>query len=456
VTRLIGRLFGTTIERSERSIVAVLTIDLFLLLTVYYILKVVREPLILLEGGVVSRNAARGAQALILFAIIPLYGALANRVAPRKLVTAVFAFFLVTLLAFPALTALHVPVGFAFFVWLGIFSITTVAQFWSLATDLFTEEAGKRLFALVAAGGTLGAVVGAQVVALLNRFLGPMGLMFLAAVLLAICLLITHAVRRMGESHAPVAHVPMAHPESNGDARGGFTLLLHDRYLLLIGCAVMLLNLVNTTGDQILAMTAQKHAATLGDQAARTQYLMRFYANFQTWISIVTAGMQVFVVARVVRLAGMRVALLMLPMIALLGYGMLALFPLAFVARLTKIVENSGDYSLQNTLQQMLFLPTSRAAKYKAKTATDTFFVRFGDLGSWALVSVALASAWTPRTLAIANTGFAVVWVGIALLLASRYRRLVPSAVRLRSPQPGTQTRGLSLPPRPGDAPAPG
>jgi AAA family ATP:ADP antiporter len=422
--RIIERLFGTTVRPDERRLLLLLLIDLFVLLTVYYILKVVRDPLILLEGGVLQRNWARGVQAVILLAAVSGYGALANRVQPRKLVLGVYGFFLGTLLAFPLLARLSVPVGFAFFVWLGIFSITVTAQFWSLATDLFSEEAGKRLFAVIAAGGTVGAVVGAQLVVRLDRWLGPMDLILVAAALLALCLWLTHGVRRLGEAHAPVAPQPLGAEEADGDARGSFALILSDRYLLLIAVAVMLLNVINTTGDQVMAMIVQRHAATLPDKAARTRFLMSYYGNFQTWVSITTAAMQVAAVARAVKLAGVRRSLALLPLLALAGYGALALVPALALVRVLKVVENSGDYSLQNTLQQILFLPTSRAAKYKAKAATDTFFVRFGDLLSFAVVTMALARGWSERVLATINTGAALVWLAVALLLARRHRRV--------------------------------
>ena len=233
VWRWAERLFGTTVKKEERGIVAWLALDLFILLTVYYILKIVREPLILLEGGVVSRNAARGAQAVVLLGMVPAYSYFANRFPPRRLVTAVMGFFLASLLMFPVLALLHVPLGFAFFVWLGIFSITAIAQFWSLANDLFTEEAGKRLFPVIAAGATVGAIVGSQIVVLTSHLLPPSGFILVAAVLLALCILITHLARRAAERLPATPH--------NGptpDPRGGFRLVFSDRYLLLMGMAM--------------------------------------------------------------------------------------------------------------------------------------------------------------------------------------------------------------------------
>ena len=433
--RAIERLFGTTIRRDERRLVALLTIDLFILLTVYYVLKIVREPLILLEGGVVSRNAARGTQAIILLLLVPIYGFLADRMPPRRLVTIIFGSFLASLLAFPVLVHWRVPLGFVFFVWLGIFSITAVAQFWSLANDLFSEEAGKRLFPIVAAGATVGAVAGSQIVVLSSRWLTPPELVLVSAGWLAVSVLVTHIARRAAESTRSARPATVLDPRPHHESpnrRGGFRLLLTDRYLLLIGLSILVLNLVNTTGDQVMALLVQDRAARIVDKAARARFMLGFYGNFQTWVSVLTAVMQVFVVGRILRATGVRGAMMVLPMLAFAGYGLLAAAPVLLLTRGLKIFENSTGYSLQNTVQQVLFLPTSRDAKYKGKAATDTFFVRVGDLASWGLVSYGLHAGWGPKTLSLVNVVAALVWLGLALLLARRYQALASDA-RARS-----------------------
>lgn len=136
---------------------------------------------------------------------------------------------------------------------------------------------------------------------------------------------------------------------------------------------------------------------------------------------MLTALVQVLTVARLVRWAGLKGALLALPVLVVGGYAVLAVFPVLMLTRGLKILENSAGYSLQNTVQQMLFLPTSRDVKFKAKAATDTFFVRFGDLGSWAVVTMALANTWSITTLALTNVAVAVVWVGVSVRLARGY-----------------------------------
>ncbi len=161
--RSVERLVGSDVHPGEWHLVLLFFLNLFLLLTAYYVLKVIREPLILMGGGAVSRSYARGLQAGLLFAVIPAYSWLANRVEPARLVKWIYGVFVVCLVAFYALGQVGVSIGFAFFVWLGIFSTLSIAQFWSLANDIMTESEGKRLFPIIAAGGTVGGILGAQI-----------------------------------------------------------------------------------------------------------------------------------------------------------------------------------------------------------------------------------------------------------------------------------------------------
>jgi len=288
ILRGIERLVGSDVHEGEWRLVALLFANLFLILTAYYILKVIREPLILLGGGAVRRSYARGAQAGLLVLLVPGYSALANRIEPARLVKWVLAFFVVCLTAFFALGQAGVPLGFVFFVWLGIFSTLAIAQFWSLANDLLTEAEGRRLFPLVAAGGTVGGIVGAQIAARAIAWLNPYQLMLVAGAVLGVCVVLahrTHAIR--GARNAAAARAETAAPETR-DRRGGFGLVLHDRYLFLIAAVVFLLNLVNTTGDFILAEMVNAKARTL-TAGARRHFIGAFYGNFQTWVSVLTA-----------------------------------------------------------------------------------------------------------------------------------------------------------------------
>ena len=124
-----------------------------------------------------------------------------------------------------------------------------------------------------------------------------------------------------------------------------------------------------------------------------------------------------FAVSRLFRWVGVRGALLFLPAIALGGYSMLAAIPALTIALTTKVFENSTDYSIENTARHALFLPVSREAKYKAKTAIDTFFYRAGDMTQAAVVWGGTSLAFTTRHFAIANVAFIFAWLWITFLL---------------------------------------
>jgi AAA family ATP:ADP antiporter len=431
--RAVERLVGSDVHPGEWRLVLLFFVNLFLLLTAYYILKVIREPLILMSGGAVSRSYARGTQAGLLFLLIPAYGVLANRFEPARLVKWIFGVFAVCLTIFFLLGKAGVPIGFAFFVWLGIFSTLSIAQFWGLANDVMTEAEGKRLFPLIAAGGTVGGILGAQVAARAIEWLHPHQLMLVAAGLLGGCMLLTHESHGAGLGHRE--RVPDG-PAQERDPRGGFTLLVNDRYLLLIGLSVLVLNFVNTTGDFILADLVNAKAGTL-PVAVRKHFIGSFYGDFQTWVSVLTAVVQIVVVARVFKKVGIGSALLFLPMLAVAGYGASAALPLLAVVAAVKVVENGTDYSLQNTIQQALFLPTSRDAKYKAKSAIDTLPVRLGDLVSTGIVVLGVQIHLSALGFALTNVVAGLIWIWIAVQLRRQQRMLVAAPAASDRPTTG-------------------
>src|SRR5262249_31604933 len=136
--------------------------NIFLLLICYSIIKTVREPLILLGGGAEVRSYAAAGQALVLMAYVPLYSWFASRVDRVKLIVGITLFFGAALELFALAVSAGVPyVGVAFFIWVGIFNVSLIAQFWSFANDLYTREAGDRLFPVITVGMTAGAPLGA-------------------------------------------------------------------------------------------------------------------------------------------------------------------------------------------------------------------------------------------------------------------------------------------------------
>ncbi|MBA3817589.1 MAG: translocase [Deltaproteobacteria bacterium] len=426
--RLIERLVAvfSKVRPGEGLPVVILLVDLFLILTAYYLLKVVREPLILIGGGAEVKSYAAAGQAVLLILLVPLYGMVASRVPRMLLVNGVTALFAASFVVFWSLYLAGVPIGVPFFLWLGIFNMMVIAQFWSLATELFSPAQGKRLFPIIALGGTLGAIAGSYVAKLLIKPLGLANIMLLAAALLGVCIALTvigvRAARRVPRE---ADDEPVVHDEQPLGKEGGFALVRKVRYLRLIAIMIVLYNLVNTTGEYILGsvVTATATAEAAGNEELAKQLVGQFYGDFFTWVNIVAALLQALVVSRIVRYFGVRIGLLILPAVALGGYALIASVPVLLWIKVAKITENSVDYSLHNTVRQMLWLPTSREAKYKAKSAVDTFFVRFGDVLAAGVVWVGTSIALSPRMFALVNVAVVAVWLVLAIMVGREHDR---------------------------------
>ena len=184
------------IHPGETTAALLLTLLMFLVLAAYYELKTAREVFILSEGGAEVKSYSSAGQALLLLGIVPAYGAFASRVNRQRLVTWVTLFFVSNVALFALAHGAHLPIGIPYFLWVGIFNVMVIAQFWALANDVFTPEQGKRLFPLIGVGSSLGAWVGSVRAGHLVSTQGPMRLLLGAGVILAVCALLARIVSR--------------------------------------------------------------------------------------------------------------------------------------------------------------------------------------------------------------------------------------------------------------------
>ncbi len=454
------RLFSD-VRPGEGATALILTTNVLLLLCAYYVIKPVREALILSGGGAEVKSYASAGQAILLLGLVPLYGLLADHLPRRRLLNVVTAFFVACLIAFWALARAKLPVGVPFFLWVGIFNLMVVAQFWSFANDLYTKDQGERLFPIVAFGGSLGAVGGSYLTSRLIPLLGIPELLLVAAGFLAGGALLSQWAdrreRHRNEATLPPLLTTAELPAATGEyqvlntaegpkvtvslaggvtgRKGTFQLVFGDRYLLLIALLMLVLNWVNTTGEYILSRTVAMAAAdavangTAGGLAV-PEYIGAFYSRFFLIVNLVGLLLQLFVVSRLIRYLGVQLAVMTLPFLAAVGYSFLAFAPILAVVRWVKTAENATDYSLQNTVRNVLFLPTSRDQKYKAKQAIDSFFVRAGDVLAAILIYVGTTRlAFGPSQFARVNLGLALAWLGLAFLVGRAYRRKTSTGV---------------------------
>lgn len=424
------------VRAGETAPVLLMLLNLTIILISYYIIKVVREPLILASpGGAAWKSYSAAAQAVVLMGFIPLYGWFSSKVDRMKLVLGVNVFFLICIEIFSVLVKANVPyIGVAFFIWVGIFSLSIIAQFWSLANDIYKEDQGKRLFPIIAIGATLGSPIGSKLASLLfkkgipalgiDKLQAP-SILHISAVMLAVSMVLYWILQKK-YIHRIIGKTEQAKQKLT--TTSGFTLLFRSRYLLLIALLLLLLNVVNTTGEFILGdkvVEAADRAVLANPDVEKEAFIGGFYGDFFFIVNIVTFIVQAFLVSRIVKYFGIAGVVLTLPFIALGAYTTIALGAGLALIRMMKIAENSSDYSVMNTARAMLWLPTNREEKYKGKQTVDTFIVRIGDLLSAGIVFAGL------NWLQLESTGFALVnivaigiWIVIGFLVVREYRKM--------------------------------
>lgn len=426
------------VERGEALTALLLLVNVFVLLTSYYVLKVIREPLILAGGGAELKAYASGGQAILLLLVVPAFGFLASRVTRVRLLTVMQVIFMSCLLAFYVLAKAGAPVGLAFYLWLGVYNMFVISNFWSFANDVYTPDQGKRLFPIIGVGGSLGAILGARAPEWLQSVFGIEELMLVVAGALGVSIVIYRLVDRRERNETDARHtVSVVKPEAVRPVErdGGFKLVLSDRYLRLMAVMVMLMSLVNTSGEYVISRMATEQSAVVAAEAAAAApadtppdqraaiaksaektYIKGFFSDYYSIVNLVVFLFQLLAVARLIQLLGIRRALYVMPVVALVGWiGFIGVATLAWL-RISKTSENAVDYSLQNTVRQALYLPTSRASKYKAKAAIDTFFIRTADAVSGLLLVPVLVSALDlgVRAFAIINVLLIAIWLVVA------------------------------------------
>ena len=411
----------TDVEPEEVVTGALLTVIVFVILTSYYLLKVTREPLILVGGGAEVKSYASAGQAFLLVFVTWGYRALAKRFERLMLMRAVYLFFAAVTAGFGVLALAKVRIGVPFYLYVGVFSLTVIAQFWSFANDVYTQDQGKRLFAIIGIGGSLGAMVGAPLGGYLFKVIGPGGLMLLASGLLASTLALIQIVdarEGVAAGSAKGAQKDGAKQESAPALVGADKTPTFDRYLWLVAILFLLLNWVNTLGEYVLDRTLLQAAAKeLGGQADITSFIAAFKGSFFFWVNAVGVSIQLFIASRFLKRFGVRVALFVLPLLAFGVYSAVLVFPVIAMIRIAKIAENSVDYSLQATTNQALYLVTTRKQKYVAKNTIDTFFVRAGDICAAAVIWAGTQIGFGTKQFVLVSLTLVLVWLGVVVLL---------------------------------------
>jgi AAA family ATP:ADP antiporter len=454
------RLF-TDVRPGEGGTALLMFCNVFLILCAYYFIKPLREgwiavsPIAGLEKMEVKAYTSF-AQSLLLVLAIAWYSGLVNRWPRGKLITWATLFCMSNMVIFwflqPDFFFGHLPIsGVVFYLWVGMFGVFVVAQFWAFAADVYTDEEGRRLIPMVAIGATAGAAFGAQITSFLVEgglvnLLGRLGfesvaalarqilvtesLLLLALVPLGISILLTRIVDR--RRAAPEG---TAEPGEERSSAGGMALVLGSRFLLAVAIITVVLNWVNTNGENLLfrvlqsALTEQAAAqGVTGEQALlefRRDGTTAFYGDFFTWVNVVALLLQSLVASRLLKYGGFGAILLLLPVVALTSYSTMAIVPILAVVKMMKVAENATDYSINNTARHVLWLPVASDVKFKGKPTIDTVFARIGDGLAALTVLIGVHMLGLPTWGYFAFTvALVLLWLFYSLVVVREHRRL--------------------------------
>jgi AAA family ATP:ADP antiporter len=431
------KLFGD-IRPGEGATVSLLALNIYLIMSNYYIMKSIRDAWIVSfsRRGPNLKSYLGAAIAVAFIFVVKAFSRLASRVPRHILITYVTLFFIGGLAVFYVLNLLAVPyLPIVFFVFAGVCALLLPAQFWGFANDLYAEDVGKRVFPFIAFGMAFGSVTGSTITGWLIPVIGQFNLLLIGAAILGASIALTWHIHRREGGRLQARKAAAVQPAETSaideplKAGGGFQLLFKSRYLLFIALLIVILNWVNTNGQFLLDNVFKNAAAEAikqGTAGGLTEgaYLNILYAKFFRNVNWFVLLVQLFLVSRIFKWLGVRRAIFIPPLIALGGYGLASFGATLLVIQWIKTLDNGTDYSLMNTIRGALYLVTTREEKYKAKAAIDTVFVRVGDVLSALTVFLGtMVLAFRLETYAALNVAFAVVWILLAVLIDREHRK---------------------------------
>ena len=443
---LLGRLRDLVGARpGEGTVLFASSTYYFLVLCAYYVIRPIRDDMGA-AGGVENLAWLFSGTLAGMLLLHPFYTKLVSSLTRARFISWTYRFFILNLVLFFVVfravdTAQAVWVGRIFFIWTSVFNLFVVSVFWSFMADLYRPSQSKRLFGVVAVGGTLGAMLGSSITSILAVPLGPINLLLVSAVVLEIAARAAGALDRqegtllaaaasepehdddavLAKEGAPPA-APRAGEARGGEVIGGGTLegiqnVLRSPYLL--GIAVLMLFFTISSTFLYFQQAALTELYFGEDSARRT----RFFANIDLLVNVLTLVTQVFITGRMLRWLGIGISLAFLPLVSVLGFAVLGVAPVLGVLVVLQVLRRAGNYAIQRPAREVLYTILSRTDKYKAKNFNDTFVYRVGDqVGAWSYTLI----SWMGMGIAglsFMMVPFSAVWLVLALWLGRQYRQ---------------------------------
>ncbi len=395
----------------------------FFLLGSYYILRPLRDEMGV-AGGTRNLPWMFTATFIALLVAAPLLAAAVARLPRARFIPVVYLFFVANILIFWSLLQAQwqtVIVARCFFVWVTLFSVFTVSVFWSFMADLFSSEQSKRLFGFIAAGGSIGTLLGPVLTRQLAVPIGPVNLLLIAAGLLVLAVWCANRLERAAAEVAAAstgfvaASAGREKQAVGGGLFDGFSLLFKSSYLGGIALWVFLLSLAGTF---LYLQQAELVAAASDDPAART----KIFATIDLAVGVLTLVVQFLATGRLISKFGTGPAAAFLPLVFAVGFVVLAVHPVLLVVIVFQAAQRAANFGIANPARESLFTVVTREEKFKTKNIIDGAVFRGADaLNAW--LSKLLSSLMSQPVFAVLTAGIAVGWLALSLALGRAQER---------------------------------
>lgn len=394
----------------------------FLLFTAYYILRPLRDSMGI-ASGVENLDDLFGWTLVGMLLAVPLFGWISGRFRRAIFLPWTYLFFVVQLLAFWAYFTVQEDItatAKVFFVWVSVFNLFVVSVFWSFMADLFDQEQGKRLFALITAGASVGAMTGSAITAFLAKAVGDVNLLLVSAVLLASTLLLMRYLLGWNARREGARQKSEERP-IGGNPFAGLKRVFTSPYLSGIAAFVFLMAAVNTF---LYLQQAELLSIHYPDRPERTAFL----GQIELVMSVITLLLQLFAVGRLTQRAGVARMIVLVPLFVIAGFLLISASPTLATLVAVFIARRVGQYAIVRPCREMLYTTVDRESKYKAKNVNDTLVYRTSDFvvakGHDAIVSAYSASL---SGIALVGAAVAALWAAVAFGLGRAHERMAES-----------------------------
>ncbi|MDB2660151.1 MFS transporter [Luminiphilus sp.] len=411
----------------ERELNAVVSSFLFVvvLMSAYYILRPVRDAMAS-DWSDAEVSWLWTLNFFISTGVVALYGAAVSRFRFKLLVPATYGIFAASFVSFYVLgsfSADRTLIDKSFYVWVSVFSLFHISVFWSFMSELFSKEQSGRLFGVIAAGASVGGLVGPSIPAFFSASLGTDNLMLIASVMLLLTIPIIFHLQAL-KLTAPGDHVlpkTTTTQAIGGNPLAGFKAFFSNPYLLCIGLFIFLY-----TGISSFVYFELKNLLSELTRPERTA----IWAQMDLAVNILSISTGLLVTGRIVSKFGMPVTIALVPVLICIGLLVLAISPFLGAVVVLQIVRRAGNYAVTRPAREMLFTRVDRETRFKAKPVIDVVAYRGGDmLMAWLFTGLTQGLGLGLAAVAVVGAGIAALWSVVGIYLGRWFERDDPESI---------------------------